>query len=204
LVLDMCDPDWMDENTRDRLLQVMPWFDLATGSTMPLVNWMGENVPAYLVNDGIDLSAISHARTASYTRRPSVCWFGYEGNMNIDSITPDLVANRIDVDVIYVSKPVPFDLFVETISRYDIMLNPRSTTGAHPYKSENKSDAAWMAGVAVVRDPGDMQRLMDPEIRAAEISAHQKSIAVSRNARLSAGQLWRAIVGEINHGSGND
>jgi len=103
----------------------------------------------------------------------------------------------VSVDVIEIDRPVPFDVFLQTLSRYDILLNPHPPRPPYLYKSGNKSDAAWMTGVAVVEKPGELLMMMDPTRRSDAIEAHQETIRGWRNAGRSVDALWDAVISEI-------
>jgi len=198
LVLDMCDPDWLDVGHRERLLPVLPLFDVATGSTMPLVNWLGQYLPAYEVADGIDLDELHFKHEQRTGSRPRICWIGYAGNIALETLAPDIQKLGVDVDVVEIDRPVPFTVFLKTLSRYDILLNPQPDRPPFNYKSSNKSDAAWMTGVAVAEKPGDLLFLVDPEVRLREIDRKQTEILSERTARRSAERLFEVVTGELN------
>lgn len=198
LVLDMCDADWLDYDTRDRLLEILPAFDMATGSTQPLVSWLSQYVPAVLVPDGVDPDAIVYQHPFNGWTAPKICWFGYSGNLKaVESLAPDLHAAGVEVDVMEVQTPVTFDVFLQTLTRYDILLNPRPPVSPFLYKSANKSYAAWMAGVAVVERQRELALMLDPEQRRTLIDQWQSEIRRKHLAQHSAQALYEAIVGEL-------
>ena len=197
LVLDMCDPDWLDAESRQKLLEVLPYFDLATCPTKPLADWLGRWVPTYLVEDGIDPDAITHWHEYDPTDSPSVCWIGYKGNLAALSLLyDDIAATGVDVQVVEIDRPVTFDVFLQTLSRFDILLNPRPNVAPYLYKSSNKSLVAWAAGVAVAEKPGDLARLLDPVGRRAALDLNRTALdhpTAIRTARMYQKAIWSEL-----------
>ncbi|MBN2003053.1 MAG: hypothetical protein JXA21_06820 [Anaerolineae bacterium] len=165
LVLDLCDPDFLGEEHRRRLLDVLPAFDFATAPTQPLVDWLGQYLPAYLVPDTFDPEAITTYHGFEWAGRPRCCWIGYHTNRA--ALSPALldVVRRfgLELDIIDVDRPVPFADWLQMLTQYDVLLNPRPDWGKYRYKSNNKSIIAWAAGVAVAETAEDLRALADPE-----------------------------------------
>jgi hypothetical protein len=65
LAFDLCDPDFLPEEQRQRLLDVLPAFDFATAPTQPLVDWLAQYLPAYLVPDTYDPEALTADHTVT-------------------------------------------------------------------------------------------------------------------------------------------
>lgn len=65
LAFDLCDPDFLIEEKRQRLLDVLPAFDFATAPTQPLVDWLAQYLPAYLVPDTYDPEALTADRAVA-------------------------------------------------------------------------------------------------------------------------------------------
>ncbi len=198
LVLDMCDPDWLSDGARKKLLDVLPYFDLATCPTQPLADWLGQYLPTAVVPDGVDLEAITSRHAFDETTSPSVGWIGYKGNIGaLSHLHGDIAQIGVDVQVVEIEEPVSFQVFLETLTRFDIILNPRPEVAPYLYKSDNKSTVAWLSGVAVAEKPGDLVWLRDPMARREALKSASLHAVLNRLAYHTANALWSAISREL-------
>lgn len=196
LAFDLCDPDFLDPGARRQLLEVLPLFDFATAPTAPLVDWLAERLPAYLVPDGIDPDAITKRRAFSDTDDPKVCWIGYERNVGaLQPMARELEAMGVIPHMLLTRKPVSFDVFLEQLTQYDILLNPRPDVAPFCYKSDNKSLVAWAAGVAVAPTIGALRALLDPAKRKTALDRNVRRARTTGHVNRSA-DLWRMILRE--------
>ena len=175
LAFDLCDPDFLndaDNGPRDRMLQVLPYFDFATAPTQPLASWLGQWVPSYVIPDGVNPDAITVHHPFSDACPPKTCWFGYKGNSGaLRSMLHVISDLRVDVDVIEVNTPVSFDQFLATLTQYDVMLNPHPPIPPYLYKSNNKTLIALAAGVAVAETEAELRQVVTVEGRRAQLDA---------------------------------
>lgn len=180
LVFDLCDPDFLDARSRQRLLQVLPRCDWAVAPTQPLVDWLAQYLPAYVIPDGIDPTAIPQ-NSQPQQLTPRIVWMGYQAHRAVLAELADTML-RLGVtgDMVSVTTPLPFAAFVAQMSEYDILLNPRAATGPSSYKSDNKTLVAWQAGVAVARDGAELEYLLPVEKRVAQIAAGREFIKQCR------------------------
>lgn len=182
LGFDLCDPDFLSEVYRQRLLSVLPLFDFATAPTLALVEWLAEYLPAYHVPDGIDPAAVTVRRVFSATLTPTMAWMGYRGNTGaLAEMAQTMTRCGLRGDVCAVDRPLPFEQFVAQLADYDILLNPRPSQPPYCYKSDNKTLLAWAAGVAVARDGAELEGLLVPEKRRQQVEAGQLYVAGQGN-----------------------
>jgi len=193
LAFDLCDPDFLSNQHRERLLSVLPLFDFAVAPTEPLVSWLAQYLPAYLVPDGVDLGAVNIYRGFVDNAPPRVVWMGYRGNSPVLIEIADTMADLgITGDVVAVDKPMPFDRFVAQMAEYDILLNPRSAQPPYCYKSDNKTLVAWAAGVAVARDGEELKKLLDADYRRQHI-VDGREYVVSKGNITQTVEAWRRV-----------
>jgi hypothetical protein len=167
LCFDLCDPDFLDPEHERRMLEVLPLFDFCTCPTPPLLKWLAQYQPAYLVPDGVDLTAITAQRIQTPHEQPVCGWIGYKQNV---VLVEELAhAAQLPVEIVTVDKPAAFPVFLEKLVQYDILLNPISREGRFHYKSNNKSLIAWAAGLAVAETAAEVQELRSPEARQAHV-----------------------------------
>lgn len=194
LAFDLCDPDFLDERARERMLRVLPLFDFATATTTALVDWLSQYLPAYVVPDGVDPDAITHHHAFDPTDTPSVCWIGYERNVGaLEPMVQGIQALGVEPMICVIDRPVSFDHWLEILTQYDIVLNPRPDTAQYRYKSNNKSLIAWAAGVAVAETVDELRDFLVPWRREAAVMQNGAWALDTCHARNSAA-IWQQIV----------
>jgi len=194
LAFDLCDPDFLDAQAKEQLLDVLPLFDFAVAPTAPLTQWLGQWLPAYTIADHFDPAALYYNRPAlSATDGLRMVWIGYEGNFT--AVTVEMQQAIYDAgltcDVIKVAKPVAFKRFLRKLVEYDVLLNPRPNFGKYQYKSNNKSLIAWNAGLFVVETVADVATLLNPETRAARLALMRQH---ARMPPKLAARQWQQVV----------
>jgi len=205
LVFDLCDPDFLEPKHAGRLLEVLPRFDIATAPTCPLMEWLSTYLPTYMVPDGIDPEAITVRHTFSDVTPPSIGWVGYSHNVSaLEAILPAVHELRGEVDVVTVDTPRPFEVFLRTVARYDILLNPRPDIPPFGYKSNNKSLVAWAAGVAVAETGDALRSLYDPEERKARLAERGHAAVTDGHIRNAALLLDKIIGGYLDASADGD
>lgn len=175
LAFDLCDPDFLDDKHRERMLTVMQMFDFATAPTFPLTEWLGQYLPVYLVPDGVDVDQVPFERAFVATENPSIVWMGYKNNATVlTEIAQAMAELGVIGDVVGMNSPVSFEKFIGRLVEYDILLNPRPDRPPFCYKSDNKSLVAWAAGVAVAREGIELGDLLNTEKRRTHVEAGMK------------------------------
>jgi hypothetical protein len=199
LVLDMCDPEWLDRHVKKHLLDLIPLFDMATAPTRPLLDWLSQYLPAYIVPDGIEPEAIVHKRPVQ-AEEPKAVWVGHAGP-NMDAVMfyrEQIQATGVNVDVMGLKRTVSFEEFLRIIVEYDIFFNPQPDIAPFNYKSDNKDRVAWLAGLAVAKEPGDLLTLKSKGAREIQIEQGRNDTLAFRTALCSAQYLTRAVDMEIS------
>lgn len=208
LAFDLCDADFLlSDAHRERMLKVLPRFDFAVAPTEPLVEWLRQWLPAFLIPDRLDLSL--HAeRHVPQDRKPRLVWFGNSGNLvTLEKIWP--AACDLDLSLTILSDRLvpPWDgrpvKFVEwtleganaVIARHDMALNPKLDTGHFAFKSNNKTVTAWALGVPVAETPEQLATLMDFELRKLESAYRLAEVAAHYDVRISALE-WAGLFAE--------
>jgi hypothetical protein len=201
LAFDLCDPDFLDEEHEQRMLNVLPLFDFAVGSTEPLVAWLSQWLPAYHIRDRLDLAFVdSIGRVATYTDAtgPTVVWAGYAHNWpHVQDVVRGWTRElQLQLDVQAVDTPKPFVEFWRDVLQADVLLNPRVGGDDSPtfYKSDNKTVTAWALGQPVARTFDELRKLCDPIERRREGTSRACEARVNYHVRLSVHEWQQAIA----------
>lgn len=165
LAFDLCDPDFLEEQHRKRMLEVLHLFDFATAPTEPLTDWLAQWLPAYTIPDYVDVRAMAGLVDRPIKWPPRLVWAGYEGNKeSIAKIHHAAKVAGLAFDVISLAAPVPFMRFWGMVATRDVFVNPRIDEGRYKYKSRNKTWLAWAMGMPVVERISDLSTMLDEEI----------------------------------------
>lgn len=197
LAFDLCDPDFLEPEHSKRMLDVLPQFDFATAPTPPLVEWLGHYLPAYLLPDGVNPRVVEqHGRELFDNDQPELVWMGYNGNHGalLVSGLMDYVKNSdLHLTVIALSNPKPIDDFLDELTGFDILLNPRPEVGKYRFKSNNKTLLAWSCGVAVAESVADLEDLLNSQKRSEIFTKFSKSCILEANNIRNFGETLRGI-----------
>jgi hypothetical protein len=196
LAFDLCDPDFLSQEHRERMMKVLGLFDFCVGSTEKLTRWLARWNVAYHVPDCVDVEAMRSIGT--YEPRdvedPVLVWAGYENNSGaLFSMGPTVGRLGWPLEIVAVKESIPFEEYWQRVLRnrntgepHDVMLNPRPQTGRFAWKSDNKTQAAWALGMPVARTPEELESFADPEAR---VPGEPRDISV-------AVEKWREIAEE--------
>lgn len=196
LAFDLCDPDFLDREHRERMMRVLGLFDFCVGSTEKLTRWLARWNVAYHVPDCVDVEAMREI--GIYEPRdveePYLVWAGYERNAGaLHALLPAVGRLGWPLEVMSLAKSMPFEEYWSRVLRnpatgepHDILLNPCPPVGHYAWKSDNKTQAAWALGMPVARTVAELERFADPEAR---VPGDPRGIEV-------AVETWKEIAGE--------
>lgn len=203
LAFDLVDPDFLDDEHRRRMLDMLPLFDFAVASTEPLADWLRIQLPTYIIPDRVDLDDLPKAQhTSNGKDKPTLVWAGYASNL--EQVRPMAEAVNglgLDLTIFAPDQPVPFDIFWGKVSRFDLLLNPRSSDSPWRYKGDNKTIIAWAMGMPVARTPEELRRLCNPAERTREILARREQVNARWLVRQSVAE-WIEIAAKYGIGDG--
>lgn len=205
LAFDLCDPDFLDDNHREKILHVLPLIDFATSPNFRIVEWLAQYVPAYFIPDGIAMEFITERHSFNETETPTLLWAGYKRNLGaISEIAVKMQELGVRGDILSVEKPVPFHKFHARVAEYDILLNPQPDAPPYCYKSHNKDLLAWASGVAVAHTGEELELLLDPHYRKLHLYTGMLDATVRYSIENTVAQ-WKYVCDrEGVNGSGND
>lgn len=197
VAFDLCDPDFLQDGYLSRILDVIHMFDFATAPTVPMVDWLKTYLPTYLIPDRLDPEIIKYAKPEIFdTDTPSLVWAGYDGNRGgllASGMFTAVQELGLQLTVIGLQKPKPIHEFIEMITEFDVLLNPRPNMGKYRYKSNNKTLLAWACNVAVAETIDELNMLTNTENRRKVIDAARKSSIINTNHIKKSVVEWETI-----------
>lgn len=197
LAFDLCDPDFLKDEHRRRMLDVLPLFDFAVAPTHPLVDWLAQYLPSYHIPDTVDLEIVKNRREFLYACKgasPRLLWIGYRENQA--AIDPEMLQvikdTGVEFEIVSVDRSMPFDQWLSNLTQYDVLLNPRPKHGTFRYKSNNKSLIAWASGVAVAETADELRALVS-EDAACWIRNKLAEVNLSSSRSVHAAGAWVSV-----------
>lgn len=186
-ILDVCDPEWINNNSFIRLAERCDGIVVAT-QALKLELGKLVNKPIVVIGDGHDFSEHplnkEHAGIAK-----NIVWFGYIQNSHVlipykrivkeYGLNLNIIAQKEDYySLIYglntFTNYIEWnrDTFIKEIAKNDIALLPQNGL----FKSDNKDITATLCGLPVAKSEKDLLRFIKAEERNKEVSKRLKTI----------------------------
>lgn len=182
-ILDICDPDWFEQQAIRQTLDCMDGVITPTESLAAFLRQMTDK-PVRVIPDRHDVEAAPPLKTHTGALKRAV-WFGY--SQNIECLRPALTPLQqrgIALTVISNTDPYlkphgsselydyTYQRFDETtiltdLARYDICVLPTGNRPRDVYKSNNRTTLAQLAGLPVVTDVEGLDAMQAPATRQA-------------------------------------
>jgi hypothetical protein len=198
LAFDLCDPDFLNREHERRLLNVLPLFDFAVASTEPIRDWLVRWMPAYVIPDRVDVQEVQEIGRYIWRRtdKPRLIWAGYDRNAAaMDELLSTVEELGLELDVLMIDDPLPFDEFWRRLLPYDVLLNPKPDVPPFSYKSDNKTLIAWTLGMPVARTVDELRRLCEPAERWREMNVRRQHVREAWNISLSVNEWVKLSLG---------
>lgn len=185
-ILDICDPDWLDYQF---VKQTIDAVDGVTCATEPLAEFIRQltDKPVLVVPDRHDVEVLPTPKKHKGKIKRAV-WFGYKHNADVLKFVVDSLEKR-NIALTVISNDDPFnsrwqegdkykDMYefikydektiYQDLQKADVAVLPVGMRPADRFKSNNKTTKAWLAGLPVVKNSEDLERLDDAVKRQAE------------------------------------
>ncbi len=185
-ILDICDPDWLDFQP---VKETIDSVDGVTCATEPLAEFVRQltDKPVKVIPDRHDIGLVPKPRIHNGKIKKAV-WFGYKQNADaLRFVVPSL--EKRNISLLVISNDDPFagrwadgdeyeknyefikydeDTIYHDLQRADVAVLPVGNRPNDRFKSNNKTSKAWLAGLPVVKDSEDLERLDDLIVRQKE------------------------------------
>lgn len=209
-ILDICDPDWMDQQN------VKETADAVDGITVPteaLADFMRQltDKPVKIIPDRHDLVNIPalkrHANGIKHA-----AWFGYSHNAELlKQVIPTLEKRGISLTVIsndnpfvdrwgtdleYHFKKFNEETLLTDLRQFDICIFPAGNRPRDRFKSNNRTTLGWLAGVPVVPDIETLDIMEDPRARNKEAQACYDKAIKEYDVKLSVADM-KSFIEEL-------
>ena len=215
-ILDLCDPDWLDGVSGVK--ETIDCVDAVTVSSKALQTFVQQmtDKPVVHVPDRFDISVIPKPKKHS-GEATTVVWFGYRHNAGALRYAMPLI-NELGLDLIVISNDDPMawqwipgeagDKFREDhykflgyreetiyydLQRADFAILPKGDRPQDPFKSNNKTVKAILAGLPVAKDVEQVKGFINPGIRRDYLEAHYRETIEAYDVKRSVEQYQELI-----------
>lgn len=206
-ILDLCDPDWFNGFTDIRA--TIDAVDAVTCSSEGLTKHVSQltSKPVRHIPDRFDIDPIPQRK--KHTRKAqSVVWYGYSQNAELlRPALPLLEKHGLKLTVISNDDPVAYrwasdsfrdnytfkkydeDTIYSELQKHDICLLPQGTRAIDPFKSNNKTVKAILAGLPVAHNQETLEKYLDPVERENYLHNNYDSIKTGYDVRQSVKEM---------------
>jgi len=183
-ILDICDPDWLDNAYVKRTIDNM---DAVTCPTKELKEFLQQltDKPVKIVPDRFDLENVPKLKVHKNKKDLKAVWFGYSHNAEV--LKPAIqVLEKHNISLTVISNDDPFawrwalkedyknkykfikyneESIYERLQECDICILPHGNRPVDRFKSNNKTIKAFLAGLPVAKDIDQLEKYLDNNTR---------------------------------------
>lgn len=183
-ILDICDPDWLDNMPVAQTLEAM---DGVTCPTEPLAEYLRQitDKPVLVIPDRHDMEQVPELKIHT-GRAKRIVWFGYKQNaellqfamptIEVLGLELTLIANEDPFAYRWANDPESYrehyhygafdkDKLFDQLREHDICVLPSGNRPVDRFKSNNKTTLAWLAGLPVASTGDELRLFLEPEAR---------------------------------------
>ena len=203
-ILDICDPDWFDNQAVKQTIDEM---HAVTCPTEPLAEFLRQltDKPVVVIPDRHDIAEYPVPKK-HYDKATKLVWFGYKHNAELLKGAMNWIErNGFELTVIsndapnlggeynFIKYPADEKDFIIELQKHDICILPQGNRPEDRFKSDNKTTKAWLAGLPVAQDAEQIEALIAPEARQKEALACYNKAIKDYDCKLSVKQMQDLI-----------
>ena len=218
-ILDICDPDWLDNAYIKRTIDCM---DAVVVPTKPLQEFIQQmtDKPIVIIKDRFDLDKAPKEPKQHEGKVKSAIWFGYSHNADLMQFAiRSLEARKIKLTVYSDNDPIlwhyadsPEDFrknlyqyrqyketdFYNEMQKHDVCLMPKGFRPKDIFKSENRTVKAWLAGLPVAGNADELDALQDDKVRNKVVQLNYKK-AIAEYDVVKSVKEYQELIDELKN-----
>lgn len=215
-ILDVCDPDWLTSNIL--IKETVDAVDAVTTSSDNLTNFIKQltDKPVITIKDRFDIDELPKPKIHK-EKAKSVVWFGYRHNA--ETLKPAIkLLQEMNLKLIVIAEDDPMawqwlprleaekfkaenykfihynnETIYKDIQRGDFCILPIGTRPVDPFKSNNKTVKAILAGLPVATDAEELERFIEPLNRSKFIEENYAKYLEEYDVRKSISE-YKALI----------
>ena len=216
-ILDICDPDWLDNAYIKRTVDCMDAITVPTKRLQSFIQQLTDK-PVKIIKDRFDIAELPKPKIHS-GKAKRVVWFGYMHNADllknaIQSIEKlglgltiisddDPIAYRWALNPEEFKKKYTFykyneETFYKRLQTCDICVLPKGFRPKDKFKSNNRTIKAYLAGLPVAKSIDELEKYMDSNNRIKDSEYNYKKAIKEYDVKLSIKE-YKELIDEVKH-----
>lgn len=218
-ILDICDPDWLDNAYIKRTVDAMDAVVVPTKVMQDFIKQLTDK-PVVIIKDRFDLSQAPTKPKKHEGKIKSAIWFGYSHNADLMQLAiRSLEQRKIKLTVYsnndpilwhYADSPESFrkdlytyrlykeDDFYAEMQKHDVCLMPKGFRPKDVFKSENRTVKSWLAGLPTASNADELDKLQDDKVRNKVVQLNYKKAIAEYDVKLSVKE-YQELINELKN-----
>lgn len=213
-ILDICDPDWLDNSYVKRTVDGMDAIVVPTKSMQEFMQQLTDK-PVKVIKDRFDIELVPKPKTHT-GKAKNLVWFGYAHNAEcLEFAVPALEKLGLSLTCISNDDPMAWrwandseafrktykfkkyneESIYENMAKHDICLLPQGTRPVDRFKSENKTIKAYLGGLPVAKTIEDLEQYADADERNKTAKENYDMAIKEYDVKLSVKEYQELIEG---------
>lgn len=207
-ILDICDPDWFDNQAVKETIDEMNAVTCPTENMAEFLRQLTDK-PVVVIPDRHDIADYGQPKK-HYGDAKKLVWFGYKQNAELikgamawisrNGFELTIISNdspNIAGDFEFVKYPSDEKEFITELQKHDICVLPVGNRPEDRFKSNNKTTKAWLAGLPVAQDAEQIEALVSSEARQKEADMCYNKAIKEYDCKLSVKQM-KELIDELS------
>lgn len=216
-ILDICDPDWLDNAYIKRTVDAMDAVVVPTKALKEFIEQLTDK-PIRVIKDRFDMEFIPPLRTHSGKAKRAV-WFGYAHNADLlQGAVRALERLNIALMVISDEDPMAYrwaedseayrkkykfikyseETIYDDLSKSDICILPQGYRPKDRFKSNNKTIKAYLASLPVAKDIDDLEKYLEADARNKSAEYNYNKAVKDYDCKLSVKE-YKELIDELRN-----
>jgi len=216
-ILDICDPDWLENSNVRRTIEYMDAVTCPTSSLQKFIQQLTDK-PVVMIPDRFDISLIPKKPKVHKGPAKKLVWFGYSHNADLlAGAIPTIEKMGLELMVVSDDDPLPYrwaeneaefkknyrfykyneETIYDRLSENDICILPKGFRPKDRFKSNNKTIKAFLAGLPVARDIDTLEKYLPEDARNKASEYNYNKARVDYDVRKSVEQ-YKELINKLS------
>lgn len=217
-VLDICDPDWLDNAYIKRTVNYMDAVVVPTKALKEFIEQLTDK-PVKVIKDRFDVDKVPTMKLQTKPKQLKAVWFGYSHNAEVlgssgavraleklgmslkimsndDPLAWRWAEDEEKVRQTYNFKKYKEETIYDELQCCDICILPKGNRPVDHFKSNNKTTKAFLASLPVARDLDQLEKYLDLDARNKSIEYNYNRTIKEYDVKLSVKE-YKDLINEL-------